>query len=160
MMETITGTIESNNGTEALVCFADGAEKLFERIAESKTEFLARFPLGGMVEAKRLASDISTRQGMFAALQNLFGDRGITYSVSMFERNNTALVGTSLNISGLAVFCAPVFESPDGGDERYFALGRGEQWEWLEVNQQNFEYVCGEIGKAVEWSKPGSRTSI
>ena len=41
--ETITGTVESNNGTEALVRFADGARKLFERGAESETEFLQSF---------------------------------------------------------------------------------------------------------------------
>jgi hypothetical protein len=43
--EMITGTIESNNGSEALVSFDDGAKKPFERTAESKTEFLANFPI-------------------------------------------------------------------------------------------------------------------
>jgi len=113
MMETITGTIESNNGTEALVCFADGAEKLLKL---SGLHLI--YPRG---------------KACSPPCKSYFGDRGITYSVSMFERDNTALLGTSLNVSGLAVFCAPVFESPDGGDEQYFALGRGEQWEWLAV---------------------------
>jgi hypothetical protein len=145
---TIIGTVESNNGTEALVSFADGAQKLFQRCAESETEFLATFPIGDTVEADRLACAISTRQDLFDALKNLFSDRGIVYSVCMFEKGNAALVGVALNISGLAVFCAPVFESPDGSYGRYFALGRGEQWEWLEVSQENFEYVCGEISNA------------
>jgi len=146
--ETITGTVESNNGTEALVRFADGARKLFERGAESETEFLANFPVGGTAEAKRLACDLSTREGIFDGLKNLFGDRKITYDVSMFKTGNAALVGTALNISDLAVFCAPACESPEGSDGRYFALGRGEQWEWLEVSEENFNYVCGEIAKA------------
>jgi len=69
----------------------------------------------------------------------------------MFERDNAALVGMILNVSGLSVFCAPVCESPDGSDGRYFALGRREQWEWLEVSPRNFEYVCGEIWETPEW---------
>ncbi len=145
--EMITGTIESNNGTAALVSFADGAEKLFERTAESETEFLANFPVGGAVEAKRVGGDIS-RQDLFDAIKNLFGDREIAYSVCMFKKGNAALVGVALNISGLAVFCAPVFESPDGSDGRYFALGRGDQWEWSEASQENLEYVFGEIANA------------
>jgi len=146
--ETITGTIESNNGTVALVSFADGVQKLFERTAESEMEFLAKFPIGSAAEAKRLACDISTRQDIFAALKNLFSDRGISYSVCMFARGNAALVGTALNISGVAVFCAPDCDSPDGSDGRYFALGRRKQWEWLEISQENFEYVCVEIAEA------------
>jgi len=146
--ETIAVTVKSNNGTEALVSFADGAEKLFKRTAESEAEFFATFPIGGTAEAKRLAWDFSTRQGIFAALENLFGDGGISYDVGMFERGNAALVGMILNVSGLAVFCAPVCESPVGSEGRYFALGRGEQWEWLEVSPRNFEYVCGEIWEA------------
>jgi hypothetical protein len=146
--EMISGTIESNNGTEALVSFADGAEKLFERTAESETEFLANFPVGGTVEAKRVGGDIS-RQDLFDAIKNLFGDREIAYSVvGVLKRDKTVLVGIALTISGLAVFCAPVFESPDGSDGRYFALGRGDQWEWLEASQENFEYVFGEIANA------------
>jgi hypothetical protein len=154
---TITGTIESNNGTEALVSFADGAQILFERTAESETDFLANLPIGGTTESKRFACDISTRQDIFAALEYLFRDRGIAYSVGVIERGDAPLVGLVLNISGLAVFCAPVFESPDGGDGRYLALGRGEHWEWLEVSLENFEYVCGEIGKAAAKELQGLR---
>jgi hypothetical protein len=155
-METITGTVESNNGTEARVSFSDGARKIFERTVESETEFLVQFPVGNTKKAKRLTCDLSTRQGIFDGIENLFGDNGITYSVSMFESGGAALVGAALNISGLSVFCAPVCESPDGRDGRYFALGRGEQWEWLEVSQENFEYVCGEIGEAAAWGGPRS----
>jgi hypothetical protein len=45
--------------------------------------------------------------------------------MGIFERGNAALVGVTLNISRLAVFCTPIFESPDGSDGRYFAMGRG-----------------------------------
>jgi hypothetical protein len=146
---TITGTIESNNGAEALVSFADGAQKLFKRGPESKKRFLTNFPIGGTVEAKRLACNVSTRQDLFDAIENLFGDRGITYSVvGISKRGKIVLAGSTLNISGLAVFCAPFFESPDGSDGEYFALGREEQWEWLELTPENFEYVCGEIANA------------
>jgi hypothetical protein len=155
--ETISRTVVSNNGTKALVRFADGAEKLFERrTAESETEFLANFPVGVTREAKHVACDISTREGIFASLEYLFGCWGITYDVNMFDcgvRDGipTALVGLALNISGsppLTVFCAPACESPGLGDGRYFALGRGEQFEWLEVSQANFNYVCREIAKS------------
>ena len=36
--EMIAGTVKSNNGTEASVSFADGAQKLFERTTESEME--------------------------------------------------------------------------------------------------------------------------
>lgn len=147
---TITGTIESNNGAEALVSFADGAQRLFKRGPESKKQFLTNFPLGGTVEASRRACDISTRQKLFNAIESLFADREIAYSLVGVspKRGKTVLVGQALNISGLAVFCARFFESPYGIDGRYFALGRGKQWEWLELTHDNFEYVCAKIARA------------
>jgi hypothetical protein len=50
----ITGTIESNNGTEALVSFPVGAQQLFERSTGSQAEFLAASPIGGTTQAKDL----------------------------------------------------------------------------------------------------------
>lgn len=153
---TIIGTIESNNGTEALVSFADGAQQLFERSTESEAEFLAAFPVGDRVEAQGFAHEISTREDLFAALETMFSDEITDSSIIVIsKKGKRLLVGTALNISGLAVFCAPGCEAPDGSDGRYFALGRGEQWEWLELTEENFGYVCGEIVHAINCSKNG-----
>ena len=153
---TITGTIESNNGTEALVNFADGAQQLFERSTGSEAEFLAAFPVGDTVEANRFAYEISTRDDPFDALEDLFSDQitdGSIIAISKKGKPKPLLIGTAMNISGLAVFCAPGCEAPDGSDGRYFALGRGGQWEWLELTEENFGYVCGEIAHAINCSK-------
>ena len=57
---TIIGTIESNNGTEALVSFAAGAKQLFKRSTGSGAEFSAAFPVGGTAQAKPFVGNFPT----------------------------------------------------------------------------------------------------
>ena len=127
-----------------------------QRSTESEAEFLAAFPVGDTVEAQGFAHEISTREDLFAALETMFSDQITDSSIIVIsKKGKRLLVGTALNISGLAVFCAPGCEAPDGSDGRYFALGRGGQWEWLELTEENFGYVCGEIAHAINCSKNG-----
>ncbi len=128
-MRTITGIVESNNGAEAVVSFADGTRRLFERGAKREAEFLSMFPAGGTIAAKRITVRAAC-QDIFYDLQDVFGDRGFAYSVSMLNKE------TRPDISGLT------------RSER-------KTREALE----NFEYVCEVIEKAAEEFTPQIQTA-
>lgn len=149
--DTIIGTVESNDGDTAAVRFSDGAVKLFSRGPESKEEFRKIFLVGSSQESRRLAINLSNREGLFDGIKPVFPTETLKYRVGLFkEVEGCGLVTLSVTVgdSGITVFCAPVCESPDGSDGQYSALAQAEQLEWLDLSQENFEYVCGEIAAA------------
>ena len=121
----ITGIIESNNGTAALVTLADGAQQqLLKCSTQSEAEFLAAFPVGGTAsQAKPFVGKFATCLDLVAALEELFSEREIEYGIAgTLDRGNPTDLVMVLTISGLSVLCRPFLESPDGGDGRHFAL--------------------------------------
>ena len=71
MMESITGTVESNDGNTAAVRFSDGAVKLFLAAPNQKRNS-ARFFLSVTVKRARLEIKLSDREGLFDGIKAVF----------------------------------------------------------------------------------------
>jgi|SRR5208282_4150827 len=146
----VIGTVESNNGNKAFVRFSDGATKWFTREGESKAAFLLTFPIGTSHQAGKIEVNISNRDGLFTSIKAMFSHCKVKYSVSKIENKSTHkfLIGQGLEFPGITVFCAPHCEAAEDIKGKHFALFYPDgSCEWMELNEENFEYACDKIAK-------------
>ncbi len=145
--DMVSGTVLTNDGNTAQVRFPNGDERFFSRGSESPEAFAKMFPAGGSTDFEFFSGAIESREDLFKLMVNMFGNPGgleVYAGVKLISRVGVVLVGASIKVGNVNVFCSPECFHPDGG--RGFALLMPNQSiTWFHFDQVEVEDALGVI---------------
>jgi hypothetical protein len=139
----VSGMVLTNDGDTAQVRFPNGDERFFYRGTESPEAFAKMFPAGGSTDFEAFPAIREDREDLFKLMAKMFG-KSEAYAVVTLSNAVGVLIGASLKVGNVNVFCSPECFHPDGG-KGFALLLPNQPITWFHFDQADVEHALGVV---------------